>query len=74
MSGTRSTGNEQYSSPASYIVLYNFPTKTRVPVDPSDTTWIIVATGLVMMMTPSLGFFEAGGFKPTPIRTLERKA
>jgi len=31
-----------------------------VPVDPSDTTWIIVATGLVMMMTPSLGFFEAG--------------
>lgn len=31
-----------------------------MPVDPSDTTWIIVATGLVMMMTPSLGFFEAG--------------
>jgi Amt family ammonium transporter len=31
-----------------------------VPVDPSDTTWIIIATGLVMMMTPSLGFFEAG--------------
>ena len=29
-------------------------------IDPSDTTWIIVATGLVMMMTPSLGFFEAG--------------
>ena len=29
-------------------------------VDLSDTTWIIVATGLVMMMTPSLGFFEAG--------------
>jgi Amt family ammonium transporter len=31
-----------------------------VAVDPSDTTWIIVATGLVMMMTPSLGFFESG--------------
>jgi len=31
-----------------------------MPVDPSDTTWMIVATGLVMMMTPSLGFFEAG--------------
>jgi Amt family ammonium transporter len=31
-----------------------------VPVDASDTTWIIVAIGLVMMMTPALGFFEAG--------------
>lgn len=31
-----------------------------MPVDPSDTTWMIVATGLVMMMTPALGFFEAG--------------
>src|SRR5687767_5957534 len=31
-----------------------------MPIDASDTTWIIVATGLVMMMTPSLGFFEAG--------------
>lgn len=31
-----------------------------MPVDASDTTWIIVATGLVMMMTPALGFFEAG--------------
>jgi Amt family ammonium transporter len=31
-----------------------------VPVDASDTTWIIVATGLVMMMTPALGFFESG--------------
>jgi len=31
-----------------------------VAIDPSDTTWIIIATGLVMMMTPSLGFFESG--------------
>ncbi|MBM2852106.1 MAG: amtA [Candidatus Nitrosotenuis sp.] len=31
-----------------------------MPLDASDTTWIIVATGLVMMMTPALGFFEAG--------------
>ncbi|MGI0014850.1 MAG: ammonium transporter, partial [Nitrososphaera sp.] len=31
-----------------------------MPVDASDTTWIIVATGLVMMMTPALGFFESG--------------
>lgn len=31
-----------------------------MPIDSSDTTWIIIATGLVMMMTPALGFFEAG--------------
>jgi Amt family ammonium transporter len=31
-----------------------------MPIDASDTTWIIVATGLVMIMTPALGFFEAG--------------
>lgn len=29
-------------------------------IDTGDTTWMLVATGLVMMMTPALGFFEAG--------------
>jgi ammonium transporter, Amt family len=31
-----------------------------MPIDTGDTTWILVSTGLVMMMTPALGFFEAG--------------
>jgi Amt family ammonium transporter len=29
-------------------------------IDTGDTTWMLVSTGLVMMMTPALGFFEAG--------------
>lgn len=29
-------------------------------IDTGDTTWMLVATGLVFMMTPALGFFEAG--------------
>jgi ammonium transporter, Amt family len=29
-------------------------------LDTGDTAWMIVATGLVMLMTPGLGFFEAG--------------
>ena len=29
-------------------------------IDTGDTTWMLIATGLVMMMTPALGFFEAG--------------
>ncbi|MEO9319851.1 MAG: ammonium transporter [Nitrososphaera sp.] len=31
-----------------------------MPIDTGDTTWMLVSTGLVMMMTPALGFFEAG--------------
>ncbi len=31
-----------------------------VTIDTGDTTWMLIATGLVMMMTPALGFFEAG--------------
>src|SRR5687767_3846200 len=31
-----------------------------MPIDSGDTTWMLISTGLVMMMTPALGFFEAG--------------
>jgi Amt family ammonium transporter len=31
-----------------------------MPIDTGDTTWMLLSTGLVMMMTPALGFFEAG--------------
>lgn len=31
-----------------------------MPIDTGDTTWMLISTGLVMMMTPALGFFEAG--------------
>src|SRR5690348_4219892 len=29
-------------------------------IDPGDTAWMIVATALVLMMTPALGLFYAG--------------
>src|SRR5438093_5992401 len=29
-------------------------------IDSGDTAWMLISTGLVMMMTPALGFFEAG--------------
>src|SRR6202171_4530835 len=29
-------------------------------ISPADTTWMLVATALVLMMTPALGFFYAG--------------
>jgi ammonium transporter, Amt family len=29
-------------------------------IDTGDTTWMLISTGLVMLMTPALGFFEAG--------------
>ena len=29
-------------------------------IDTGDTTWMLIATGLVMMTTPALGFFESG--------------
>ncbi|HXG07351.1 MAG TPA: ammonia channel protein, partial [Nitrososphaera sp.] len=31
-----------------------------MPIDTGDTTWMFVSTGLVMLMVPALGFFEAG--------------
>src|ERR687888_1352829 len=31
-----------------------------MPIDTGDTTWMLISTGLVMTMTPALGFFEAG--------------
>jgi Amt family ammonium transporter len=32
----------------------------RMAIDSGDTAWLLISTGLVMMMTPALGFFEAG--------------
>jgi Amt family ammonium transporter len=29
-------------------------------INSGDTTWMMVSTGLVMLMTPALGFFESG--------------
>ena len=29
-------------------------------IDTGDTTWMLISTGLVFLMTPALGFFEAG--------------
>ena len=29
-------------------------------IDAADTAWMLISTGLVMMMTPALGLFEAG--------------
>jgi ammonium transporter, Amt family len=31
-----------------------------MPIDTGDTTWMLISTGLVLLMTPALGFFEAG--------------
>ncbi|MCW4017259.1 MAG: ammonium transporter [Candidatus Bathyarchaeota archaeon] len=31
-----------------------------IPTNPGDTAWLIVATALVMIMTPALGFFYGG--------------
>src|ERR1051325_2471820 len=31
-----------------------------MPIDTGDTSWMLICTGLVMLMTPALGFFEAG--------------
>src|SRR5688572_5735642 len=30
------------------------------PMQPADTAWMIVATGMVLLMTPALGFFYGG--------------
>ncbi|MFY9797372.1 MAG: ammonium transporter [Candidatus Nitrosopolaris sp.] len=31
-----------------------------MPIDSGDTAWMLISTGLVMLMIPALGFFEAG--------------
>ena len=31
-----------------------------MPIDTGNTTWMFISTGLVMLMTPALSFFEAG--------------
>ncbi len=31
-----------------------------MPINPGDTSWMLVSTGLVMLMIPALGFFESG--------------
>jgi len=32
----------------------------KMSVNPGDTSWVLMATGLVMLMTPALGFFYGG--------------
>jgi Amt family ammonium transporter len=32
----------------------------KMSVNPGDTSWVMMATGLVMIMTPALGFFYGG--------------
>ncbi|MFZ0329394.1 MAG: hypothetical protein WBP64_01810 [Nitrososphaeraceae archaeon] len=29
-------------------------------ISPGDTSWVLISTGLVLLMIPALGFFEAG--------------
>ncbi|HWB68979.1 MAG TPA: ammonium transporter [Solirubrobacterales bacterium] len=36
------------------------PLATLPPIDTGDTAWMLVATALVLMMTPALGLFYAG--------------
>src|SRR5712691_9843015 len=38
-----------------HILLQSF-----VPLSPADTAWLLVATALVLVMTPALGFFYGG--------------
>jgi Amt family ammonium transporter len=34
------------------------------PINPGDTTWVLVSAALVMLMTPALGFFYGGLVRP----------
>jgi Amt family ammonium transporter len=34
--------------------------KECMALNSGDTAWMLVSTGLVMIMVPALGFFEAG--------------
>jgi Amt family ammonium transporter len=36
---------------------------SALPIDTGNTTWLLISTALVMLMTPALGFFEAGSIK-----------
>ncbi|MGZ3573404.1 MAG: ammonia channel protein, partial [Gemmatimonadaceae bacterium] len=33
---------------------------TPTPINQADTAWMLVATALVLVMTPALGFFYGG--------------
>jgi len=35
-------------------------TRKILAIDSGDTSWMLVSTGLVLLMIPALGFFEAG--------------
>src|SRR5437763_5005181 len=35
-------------------------TATMTPISPPDTAWMLVATAMVLLMTPALGFFYGG--------------
>src|ERR671919_314071 len=39
---------------------FNSSSPHYMAIDTGDTTWMLISTGLVMLMTPALGFFEAG--------------
>jgi Amt family ammonium transporter len=43
-----------------YIPWSLFCRRITLAIDTGDTTWMLISTGLVMLMTPALGFFEAG--------------
>src|SRR2546422_3408438 len=43
----------------SKLIYYDFR-NTSLPFDAGDTTWIILAGGLVFLMIPALALFEAG--------------
>jgi Amt family ammonium transporter len=40
--------------------LFHGTIKYLSDINTGDTSWLLVSTGLVMIMTPALGFFEAG--------------
>lgn len=45
---------------SNFIFLDNFKTSTVLKFDSGDTAWMIMATALVLLMTPGLGFFYGG--------------
>ena len=42
---------------SNYIIIDSSAPKVPVKFDTGDTAWMIVATALVLIMTPGLGFF-----------------
>src|SRR4030042_5015073 len=41
-------------------VAHPVPTQIPLKVDPGDTSWVLISTALVMLMTPGLAFFYGG--------------